>query len=567
MIKKMLILLLLIPSLVFAHGGEDHGDAKKEGAKPATYFSSEAVSDVYELLVKYQPLLPGKPSAFKLFVSDFNSNAPVDSSATLQITVADNPNIKLEVTRVDNGVYEVKGIFPEKKSYNLTVNINSLLGPDLMLLNNIAVGKELPKADAATVNNATHWYQSTWFFGIAGLLAGLILMFFVMKRTNRKVAAGIITLLCLLPTATYNTASAHDGEDHGGAAKPGGTISTNFMVEKETQFLFGIRTEKLETGDFNQSIQALGTVVPSPQGNAVIQSPQTGKLVTIKVNPGQMVNAGQVIAVVEQSIDAGTQSTIIAQNSDWKAKRNEVEAQYEAAKIQYNRLKSIEDIAAKKDITEAKARLEQAEKNRALYQNIPLQKVQSAKYFNLTSPISGVVGNYNYAVGSFISSGETLLEVTNLNKVFVEAQVFANDAEQLKAVEKITTSSNIQNDTTAYRLKLISTAQSVNGANQSQKVIFEIINPKSQFKIGENINLNIFSSNVSSQVVVPDQAIAEINGKPVVFVKDKAEQYSISYVNKGSSNGKHTVIIKGVEEGERVVTAGVYQMKTIYLNQ
>ena len=33
MIKKMLILLLLIPSLVFAHGGEDHGDAKKEGAK------------------------------------------------------------------------------------------------------------------------------------------------------------------------------------------------------------------------------------------------------------------------------------------------------------------------------------------------------------------------------------------------------------------------------------------------------------------------------------------------------------------------------------------------------
>ncbi len=567
MIKKILILLLLIPSLVFAHGGEDHGDAKKEGAKPATYFSSEAVSDLYELLVKYQPLLPGKPSVFKLFVSDFNSNAPVDSIATLQITVANYPNIKLEVTRVDNGVYEVKGIFPEKKSYNLTVNINSVLGPDLMLLNNIAVGKELPKADGATVHNDTHWYQNTWFFGITGLLAGLILMFFVMKRTNRKVAASIIILLCLLPTATYNTASAHDGEDHGGAAKPGGTISTTFMVEKETQFLFGIRTEKIESGDFNQSIQVLGTVVPSPQGNAVIQSPQTGKLISIKVNPGQMVNAGQVIAVVEQSIDAGTQSTIIAQNSDWKAKRNEVEAQYEAAKIQYNRLKSIEDIAAKKDITEAKARLEQAEKNRALYQNIPLQKVQSAKYFNLTSPISGVVGNYNYAVGSFINSGETLLEVTNLNKVFVEAQVFANDAAQLKDVEKITTSSNIQNDTTSYSLKLISAAQSVNGANQSQKVIFEIINPKSQFKIGENINLNIFSNNVSSQVVVPNDAIAEINGKPAVFVKDKAEQYSISYINKGTSNGKYTAIIKGIEDGERVVTLGVYQMKTIYLNQ
>ena len=562
----MLILLLLIPSLVLAHGGEDHGDAKQANTKPATYFSSEAVSDVYELLVKYHPLQPGKESTFKLFVSDFNSNAPVDSSATLQITVADNPNIKLAVSRIDNGVYEVKGIFPEKKSYNLTLNINSSLGPDLILINNISIGKELEKADTAIKIN-TQWYQTNLFYGIVGILTGFLIMFFVMKKTNRKVAASIVLLLCLLPTTTYNTVSAHDGEDHGDAAKPGGTISTTFMVEKETQFLFGIRTEKIEKGDFNQSTQVLGTVVPSPQGNAVIQSPQTGKLVSVNVFPGQMVNAGQVIAVVEQSIDAGTQSSIIAQNSEWKANRNEVEAQYNAASIQYNRLKSIEDIAAKKDVTEAKARLEQAEKNKALYQNIPLLKVQSAKYFSLTSPISGVVGNYNYAVGSFINSGETLLEVTNLNKVFVEAQVFANDATQLKAVEKITTTSNIQNDTTSYRLKLVTTAQSVNKANQSQKVIFEIINPKSQFKIGENINLNIFSKNISRQVVVLNEAIAEINGKPAVFIKDKAELFSISYINKGTFNGKYTSILKGVEEGERVVTVGVYQMKTIYLNQ
>ncbi len=61
--------------------------------------------------------------------------------------------------------------------------------------------------------------------------------------------------------------------------------------------------------------------------------------------------------------------------------------------------------------------------------------------------------------------------------------------------------------------------------------------------------------------------IAEVNGKPAVFIKDRAEQYSISYVNKGTSNSKIVNIIKGVEEGERVVTNGVYQMKTMFLNQ
>jgi len=554
MIKNILILLLLIPALVFAHGGEDHGDAKKEGAKPAAYFSSEAVSDVYELLAKYQPLLPGKEATLKLFVSDFNTNVPVDS-ATLQIAVADNPNIKLVVTQIDKGVFEVKGIFPDKKSYNLTVSINSSLGPDLILLNEIAVGKELEKSVAA-IHADTHWYQSTWFFGITGLLVGLLLMFFVMKRTDRKVAASIIILLCLLPTATYNTVSAHDEP----AAKSGGTISNTFMVEKETQFLFGILTQKIEAGDFNQSTQVLGTIIPSSQGRAVIQSPQAGKIVSLKVSVGQKVSSGQVLAVIEQQVDAGTQINILSQ-------RNTVDAEFNAAKAQYDRLKAIEDIAAKKDVTEAKARYETALKNKQLFTANAGRSTGNTKMITLTAPINGVVGTFNYSMGAVVNAGETLFDITNLEKVLVETQVFANDAAQLKSVENITASSNMQNDTTTYRLKLVSTAQSVNGANQSQKVIFEIINPKSQFKIGENIQVFIFSKDILTQVIVPTDAIAEINGKPAVFVKDKAEQYSISYINKGSSNGKYTTIIKGVEEGERVVTTGVYQMKTIYLNQ
>ena len=116
MIKRLFYLLLFTPLLVKAHGGEDHGEAKTVNAKTATYFSSEASSDLYELLVKYQPLKPGKEGILKLYVSNFSSNLPIDS-ATLQITVSGNPNIKLTVTRLEKGIYEVKGIFPEKKYF------------------------------------------------------------------------------------------------------------------------------------------------------------------------------------------------------------------------------------------------------------------------------------------------------------------------------------------------------------------------------------------------------------------------------------------------------------------
>ena len=398
------------------------------------------------------------------------------------------------------------------------------------------------------------------FFGVAGALVGILAMFFFMKKRNRKIPTALIIFFGLVPTTTYHTAFAHGGEDHGSNVQKGGVLSTTFMVEKETQFLFGILTQKIGTENFYQSSQVLGTIIPSPQGRAVIQSPQTGKIVSLKVSVGQKVFAGQILAVIEQQIDAGTQINILSQ-------KNAVDAEFNAAKAQYERLKAIEDIAAKKDVTEAKARYETALKNKQLFNSNAGRNIGNTKMITLSAPINGVVGTFNYSIGAVVNTGETLFDITNLEKVLVEAQVFANDAIQLKAVEKITAASNVPNDTVAFRLRLLSTAQTVNGTNQSQKVIFEILNPKSTFRIGENIAVTIFSKNISKQIVVPNDAIAEINGKPAVFIKDKAEQYSISYINKGASNNRYTTIAKGIEEGERIVTAGVYQMKTIFLNQ
>jgi membrane fusion protein, heavy metal efflux system len=555
--KRLIIqfLLGLLPVMAFAHGGEDHGDAKKTSISPASYFSSEAASEIYEVLLKYSPIVPGKETSLRLYLSEYNTNSPIDS-AKLEVTVADNPNIKITVVRIDKGVFELKTTFPAKKAYNLVVNINSYAGIDLIQLNNVEAGKELaPPAKESTPHS--NWYSSNWFFGLMGLLIGLLIMFFVNKSRSRKMITAAIILFCLLPTATYNPVSAHDGHDEAGASKGGGG-STTFIVEKETQFLFNIQTQKIGTGDFNESSVLLGTVIAAPQGRAVIQSPQAGKIVSLRVTPGQRVGKGQVVAVIEQQVDAGTQISIISQS-------NSVNAEFEAAKAQYERLLGIADIAAKKDITEAKARYESAKKNKALFDANTGRNTGSTKAITLNSPVSGVVGTFNYAIGAVVNSGETLFEITNLDQVFVEAQVFAADADKLQSATGFTTISNT--DTLVYKLKMISTAQSVNSGNQSQKVVFEISNPKGQFKIGENVNVRMTGSNIVRQVVLPNDAITDVNGKPAVFVKDKAEQYTISFIVKGQSNDKFTVISKGAEDGERIVTSNVYQMKMMYLNQ
>lgn len=555
MYKYILSLVFGIMAIVplSAHDGEEHAAAGK-AAKPAAtaYFSAEAFSDKYEALLKYGSIAPGSEGALKLFLTEFNSNRPVDS-ADVKVTVS-GVNLPLKVVRVDKGIYQLTGIFPARQAYNLNVSVNARPGADLLQLTKVEIGKELAIEEEIA---HTHWYSSNWFFAIIGLIAGLLIMFLVMKRRNQRTITGLLIGLCLLPTAANLDAVAHDGHDD--KAKASGVLSNAFIVEKETQFLFNILTQKLITGDFNETSTLLGTVVPAPTGQAVIQSPQVGKIVSLKVNPGQQVSRGQVLAVIEQQVDAGTQVDIISQ-------RNTIDAEYQAAKAQYERLKSIEDIAAKKDLTEAKARYDAARRNKQLLDATAGTNAGSTKLVTLTSPISGVVGTFNYAIGAVVNAGQTLFEVTNLSNVYVEAQLFAADAGKLKSATKFTVSP-VTNDTAEFAVKLLSGAQSVNQENQAQRVIFQLINPAGQFRIGENINLRVYSNNVIRQAMIPSDAITEVNGRPAVFIKDKAEMYSISFISTGETNGKYTVISKGAEEGERIVTQNVYQMKTMYLNQ
>lgn len=555
--KRIIILFfMLLSTLSHAHDGDDHGNASETAATGAAYFSSEAFSDKYELLIKYAPITAGSEGILRLFISNYNTNQPVDS-ASLQLSISGNANIKLQARRLEPGIYELKGTFPENQNYNIAININGPLGADLLLCKDIAVGKELPSPTTAPGDHVD-WYQSGWFYAALGLIVGLLLMYLFMKKRNRKVTSAFLVVLCLVPSARYYSVNAHDGHDE--ASGKAGALSSAFIVEKESQFLFDIVTEKVSMDNLQQSIEVLGTVVPSPQGRAVIQSPQTGKIVSLRVNVGQRVSAGQVLAVVEQQIDAGTQIDILAQ-------KNTVDAEYNAARAQYERLKSIEDIAAKKDITEAKARLETATRNKQLFDANANRNLGSTKMIPLTAPISGVVGTFNYSIGAVVNAGETLFDITNLDKVYIEAQVFSSNIKELKDLSRVTALSNNSTDTTQYVLKPVSTAQTVSEENQAQRLIFEVARPNGQFKIGENVSVRLFTNILLRQVVIPAKAVTDVNGKAAIFIKDKAEQYSISYIAKGESNNQQVSIIKGVEEGERVVISNVYQMKTIYLNQ
>ena len=549
--------LLLFGFHAKASGGDDHTHAgEKSTAKTngKNYFSSEAISDKYELFLKYQPIEPGEEAILWLFISDYKTNSPLDS-ATLKITSKEDRDLKFTIVRADRGYYEIKTTFPSAKKYSLTVTIGSALGSDLLLLQNIEPGKQLA---VATEEHSYSIFNTTPFLIGIGLVAGLIIMFIFMKARYRKIAAGFLIGLCLLPTAQLQPALAHEGHDDAG--KKGNNFSNAFEVPKETQFLFDVLTQPVQQGGFTESIKLFGTVIPSSNGQAIVQSPQTGKITSLAVKVGERVKQGQLLAVVEPTIDAGNAVTFLSE-------KNNVEAELEAAQKDYERLKSIEDIAAKKDVAEAESRYNKAKANKKLFESLGNGSANNARAIFLKSPINGIVSNFTLAIGATVNANETLFTVTNLSSVYVEAQVFDKDADKVNAGRNFIVECSTTDIHKTAEVKLLAPAQSINPTNQTQRVIFEMENPDGEFKIGEFVNVRVFASKPIKEIALPNSAISEINGRPVIFIKDNAEQYSVSYVSIGQNNGTNTVIQKGVEEGERVVVNATYQMKMIYLNQ
>jgi RND family efflux transporter MFP subunit len=184
----------------------------------------------------------------------------------------------------------------------------------------------------------------------------------------------------------------------------------------------------------------------------------------------------------------------------------------------------------------------------------------------LNAPISGVVANFNLSKGATVNAGQTLFTITDLSTIYAEAQVFDKDASKVKEGAKFMVEC-VNDNHKCSEVKLISLAQEINASNQSQRVLFELGNPDSDFKIGEFVNIRVFAAEASQLIALSNSAITEMNGKPVVFIKDAAEKFTVSYVQLGDNNGTHTSILKGVNEGQRVVVNASYQLKMIFLNQ
>ncbi len=348
-----------------------------------------------------------------------------------------------------------------------------------------------------------------------------------------------------------------------------GTIA--FLMEQ--QWLIKLKLAKAEEAELAPQIRSTARIVPVPSKRATVAPPVAGIIENIPAMPrvGQRVTQGQLLANLRQTPSAAEAAQIRMETSRIEADRRrlaqaEVEsrARLKAAEAEADRARRLLEKKAysqrQVETSEAERQASQAILASVQEQFSALQVPASVSTHAVTAPISGTVVAVYKSAGEQSAPGEALVEIVELDTVWLEAPIFEKDLGRLAAnTEAAFTTTAFPNR--EFRGRLINLGAVVDEKTRAVTAIFEVDNGGGDLRIGMQANARIDSRSKSAVLLVPRESILDNEGRKIVYVLRSGEEFERRDVVLGDEYGSKVAIVSGVKPGERVVTQGAYQLK------
>jgi len=284
------------------------------------------------------------------------------------------------------------------------------------------------------------------------------------------------------------------------------------------------------------SLEAVNSAFISPEMN--------GQVKKIYVSEGSFVKQGELLvslndnilksSLVELETALGLAEIVFKKQSELWSKKIGSELEYLQAK---NSKESLENKIA------------------SLKVQIELTKIKA--------PISGIIDAINIKVGEMASPGMPIINLVNLDKIYVNANISESYLATLSKGDKIEVSFasfpelNIQS--TIQRIGNI-----VEPGNRTVKIQAVINNTNNKLKPNmiAQVKLNDYAS--QNSVAIPSILIRDdLDGAYVYIVKENngKKEAKKQYVKTGKSNNEKTVVVEGLVEGDLVISEGYNLVK------
>ena len=175
--------------------------------------------------------------------------------------------------------------------------------------------------------------------------------------------------------------------------------------------------------------------------------------------------------------------------------------------------------------------------------------------FVLRAPISGVVAASDATPGASVDAGARLFRLIALDRVHVEGAL--PEAALARIAELAGAELEVPGFGAPIALdRLVSVGRVLEPEARTVPIIYELRDPDRRLAVGQAVSLRIFASAATDAVTVPESAVVDDAGQPVVFVQVGGESFQRRPVRLGNREAGQVQIAGDVAPGERVVVQG-----------
>ena len=192
-------------------------------------------------------------------------------------------------------------------------------------------------------------------------------------------------------------------------------------------------------------------------------------------------------------------------------------------------------------------------------------------YTNVTSPLSGIAGRFEFSEGALVNANTSLLtKVSQVNPIWVRFSLSDSELAQLgghlspanvKAVTLLTT------DGKEYASKgtLNFAASAIDPTLGTQQLRATFENANKQLLPGQFVRVRVTTGYQEGVFVVPQTAVMTNDKGKFVYVAEKDQENktvaAIRFIQEGGWQGTHWVVLSGLKEGEQVIVDNLLKVQ------
>lgn len=334
-------------------------------------------------------------------------------------------------------------------------------------------------------------------------------------------------------------------------------VTNTVTLTKAQLDLAKLSIGNLSAMQMHKTIKVNGFIDVPPQNMLSVSIPMGGYVKKANLIPGEKVNKGDVLAVLEDASYVSLQQDYLTA----KSKLVYLEADYNRQKA-LNVSKSSSDRQFQLALSEFESQkylVKSLSEKLQLMGIIPAQLSENniSKSIAFKSPMSGYVTKVNVNAGKYVAPTDVLFEIMDPSDLHARLVVFENDATAIKKGNKVKFTENNKPSKT-YDAEVHVITPNIE-EERTTEVHCDLISKNTGLFPGTFVNAEIELNNVEVQVI-PAASVVKWQNKSYVFVETAAATYVMIPVVTGMESKGMVEIVSGITAAQKVVVANAYTL-------